>query len=466
MGPTLPALYRSDTKSIYFTDDNLVHYVLSYGEDGYCVIREGDILDGRYLSLFVLGYGGDGQVWLCRDIHKRYETTLLDRSLPYNLHSSSDSATSYVAIKVVRPREPATDHLHVEGLLSHLPRSMFHISGMDRITQIQRTFDLVARDKTHRCFVMEALGPSLSEYIQSQDYQLGDAPSIAFDCFCAVGALHTLGICHGDIDISNFAVEPPSWESRQLSDEYIYERFGYPQMRKKRVIPEKGKALPPGVPLWIYPPASLKIYNGDTPVMDPPMVKLLDFGSASFVNQQAHKTKYHTRAAAPETLQTQETTCKTDMWSLGVILCFLLTRDYIMDIFSKTKRLDRHGAMLGRTGMEHFLSLTTVERKQAVSERLLELYPGMEGYVFAATDLLIQLLQPEPFLRPEAYTVVNGHPFFQPPHMMGVSDTAILSQSPPLVSTQQQFSCPLERDLLPQDEPQSAETRATRRLTM
>lgn len=67
------ATYVASTQCVVITEGNGEElHTLPYGPAGHCCVVRHETLRGRYLTLFPLGYGGEGQVWLCRDLNERY----------------------------------------------------------------------------------------------------------------------------------------------------------------------------------------------------------------------------------------------------------------------------------------------------------------------------------------------------------------------------------------------------------
>lgn len=285
--------------------------------------------------------------------------------------------------------------------------------GEGSVADIYESFELENRTGTrHRCMVMEVLGPTLEAYVSSMTYRFRHAQAIAYDCCLAVSSLHDFGVCIGDLDTHNIALDTAHMEV-PTSDEEVERIYGNPSSQLITVQAEPGTSLPPGVPSTILLPASLgeEYFLARNPDLAP-TARIIDVGSA-FVGTPRAGARYHRRTAAPEVLSADEPTMKSDIWALGVVIFFLLTGRHMAEIFS-TNHYDGDEALgeeASQDGVVRFSRWGTTARRQELTRTIGLVYPSSPAYVDAACNLLLRLLEGSPTLRPEAMELLNNDPF-------------------------------------------------------
>ncbi|KAH6656159.1 kinase-like domain-containing protein [Truncatella angustata] len=114
-----------------------------YQPGGYHPLALGDVLkDGRYKIVHKLGWGGYSTTWAAKD----------------------QEEDEYVAIKVSVSETWRSRELSVLQAISVLPGRHFESSRLNRMIDY---FTLVGPNGTHDCLVLELLGPSVADVVES-----------------------------------------------------------------------------------------------------------------------------------------------------------------------------------------------------------------------------------------------------------------------------------------------------------
>ncbi|KAI0906922.1 kinase-like domain-containing protein [Ustulina deusta] len=276
-------------------------FTYQYGPGGYHPVHLGDQLKGgRYKILHKLGWGSYSTTWAARDQeHQRY-----------------------VAVKICVSKAESSHETDILQLISSFPSDTH--TGREHIVQLLDSFCIEGPNGKHRCLVLELLGPSISDLVDSylSDGRLPAqaARSIAHQVLVGVDFLAQLNIGHGDIHARNIALVMPHVDS--LNEQEFMDALGQPETGPMQRT--DGAALEIHVPSYIVEPTSFKVKEV-LQSLRAPVIKIIDFGE-SFLPNQAPAT-LHTPLVvrAPEALFGDPIDHRVDLWSLGCLIFELFT---------------------------------------------------------------------------------------------------------------------------------------------
>ncbi|KAI1425415.1 kinase-like domain-containing protein [Xylaria sp. FL1777] len=272
-----------------------------YRPGGYHPVRLGDQLkSGRYKILHKVGWGGYSTTWAARD----------------------QKHQKYVAVKISVSEAESTREAGILRLISSLTGNTH--TGRKHIVQLLDSFSITGPNGKHQCLVLELLGPSIPELIDSHlrdDRLPGQAArSIARQVLMGVDFLAQLDIGHGDIHARNIVLAIPHVNS--LNEREFMDTLGPPEIGL--VKRNDGSTPEIHVPSYIVRPTP---FHAEEVLqrLQAPVVKIIDFGE-SFLPSQAPPT-LHTPLVvrAPEVLFNDPIDRRVDLWSLGCLLFELFT---------------------------------------------------------------------------------------------------------------------------------------------
>ncbi len=194
-----PALYPSANLLIPPTEERL--------------LKDGDVLCGRFKVLSYLGEGGMGQVYRCADLELRQD----------------------IALKAIRPE--------IAGIPGVLSRFRREVNATRRVTHpnVCRTFDLETHNPSPEegdrfatpitFLTMELLvGETLAERIRREGpLPLDQLRIFAEQVAQALQAAHSAGVIHCDLKPANIFVTGPEGESRYVVTDFGIAKFTNPQ---------------------------------------------------------------------------------------------------------------------------------------------------------------------------------------------------------------------------------------------
>ncbi|XP_019187257.1 PREDICTED: serine/threonine-protein kinase AFC1 [Ipomoea nil] len=258
-------------------------------KDGHYVFAIGENLTPRYRILSKMGEGTFGQVLECLDNERK----------------------ELVAIKVVRSIHKYRDAAMVEiDVLQKLAR---HDIGGKRCVQIRNWFDY----RNHICIVFEKLGPSLYDYLRKNSYRsfpIDLVREFGRQLLESVAFMHDLRLIHTDLKPENILL---------VSSEYIK-------------VPDYK---------FLSRPAKDGSYFRNLPKSS--AIKLIDFGSTTF-EQQDHSYVVSTRHyRAPEVILGLGWNYPCDMWSVGCILVELCSGEALFQTHENLEHLAMMERVLG-----------------------------------------------------------------------------------------------------------------------
>ncbi|KAH8158804.1 hypothetical protein CIB48_g9450 [Xylaria polymorpha] len=198
--------------------------------------------------------------------------------------SSNNEANVLNAISKLSEEYPGQDHPgrhHLVRMLDH-----FTVDGPNGI---------------HDCLVLELLGPSASDVIESL-YSDGRLPadlakSTAYQALLGIDFLSSQKIGHGDLHSRNIAFALPNLAS--LDELQFLEKFGRPETAPVRSV--DGIALTAHLPNYIVRPISFHVRSMREGLRTS-TVKIIDFGEAFFRSQSAVAVHTPLAVRAPEAI--------------------------------------------------------------------------------------------------------------------------------------------------------------------
>ncbi|XP_062203779.1 serine/threonine-protein kinase AFC3-like [Phragmites australis] len=344
--------------------------------DGHYVFDLGENLTRRYKILSKMGEGTFGRVLECWDRETR----------------------EYVAIKVVRSIRKYRDAAMIEiDVLNRLAENEGYRS---LCVQIQRWFDY----RNHICIVFEKLGPSLYDFLKRNRYQPFPVELVrefGRQLLESVAYMHELRLIHTDLKPENILL---------VSSEYMK-------------VPSSKKSSQDEMHFKFLPKSSA--------------IKLIDFGSTAFDNQEHNSIVSTRHYRAPEIILGLGWSFPCDIWSIGCILVELCSGEALFQTHENLEHLAMMERVLGplpehmirkasSSAQKYFRRGTRLnwpegaisrESIRAVRklDRLKDLVSRNADHSRAAlADLLHGLLRFEPSERLTAQEALD-HPFFRNP---------------------------------------------------
>ncbi|KAL6207726.1 hypothetical protein ACLB2K_018680 [Fragaria x ananassa] len=344
--------------------------------EGHYVYNLGENLTPRYKILNKMGEGTFGRVLECWDRQTR----------------------EYVAIKVVRSIRKYRDAAMIEvDVLNHIAKND---SGNSCCVQILDWFDYC----NHICIVFEKLGPSLFDFLKRNKYcpfPVDLVREFGRQLLESVAYMHDLRLIHTDLKPENILL---------VSSEYVklpgFKRFSSDEMQY-RCLPKSSA------------------------------IKLIDFGSTVFENQN-HSSIVSTRHyRAPEIILGLGWNYPCDLWSVGCILVELWAGEALFQTHENLEHLAMMERVLGPLpqhmtqrashGAEKYFrrgarlnwplgavsreSIRAVKKLDSLKEMVSQ-HAGPSKSSSVLTDLLYGLLNYDPSERLTARQAL-AHPFFK-----------------------------------------------------
>ncbi|KAK7351461.1 hypothetical protein VNO77_10945 [Canavalia gladiata] len=254
--------------------------------EGHYVFNLGENLTPRYKILSKMGEGTFGRVLECWDRQTR----------------------EYVAIKVVRSIRKYRDAAMLEvDVLQHLAKND---RGNSRCVQIRNWFDY----RNHVCIVFEKLGPSLFDFLKRNKYcpfPVDLVREFGRQLLESVAYMHELRLIHTDLKPENILL---------VSSEYVK----LPSCKRVSSDETQFRCLPKSS-----------------------AIKLIDFGSTAFDNQN-HSSIVSTRHyRAPEIILGLGWSYPCDLWSVGCILIELCSGEALFQTHENLEHLAMMERVLG-----------------------------------------------------------------------------------------------------------------------
>ncbi|XP_065849711.1 serine/threonine-protein kinase AFC3 isoform X2 [Euphorbia lathyris] len=300
----------------------------------------------------------------------------------------------YVAVKVVRSIRKYRDAAMIEvDILQHLSKN--DKDSASRCVQIRNWFDY----RNHICIVFEKLGPSLFDFLKRNKYcpfPVDLVREFGRQLLESVAYMHDLRLIHTDLKpenillVSSDHIKVPGCK-RNPSDETHF-----------RCLPKSSA------------------------------IKLIDFGSTTFDNQN-HSSIVSTRHyRAPEVILGLGWSYPCDLWSVGCILVELCSGEALFQTHENLEHLAMMERVLGplpehmirkaKRGAEKYFRRGTrvnwpegaVSRESIRAVKKLDRLKNMVSQPIGLIDLLHGLLKYEPSERLTAHEALD-HTFFKNP---------------------------------------------------
>ncbi|TYI25494.1 hypothetical protein ES332_A05G054100v1 [Gossypium tomentosum] len=347
--------------------------------EGHYVFNLGENLTPRYKILSKMGEGTFGRVLECWDRQNR----------------------EYVAIKVVRSIRKYRDAAMIEvDVLEHLAKND---KGTSHFVQIHNWFDY----RNHICIVFERLGPSLFDFLKRNKYcpfPVDLVREFGRQLLESVAYMHDLRLIHTDLKPENILL---------VSSEYVK----LPGCKRGSSDETHFRCLPKSS-----------------------AIKLIDFGSTAFDNQN-HSSIVSTRHyRAPEIILGLGWSYPCDLWSVGCILIELCTGEALFQTHENLEHLAMMERVLGplpehmirraNRGAEKYFRRGSrlnwpegaVSRESIRAVRKLDRLKNIvsqyvESSRYSLADMLEGLLKYDPSERLTARQALN-HPFFRFPRTL------------------------------------------------
>eukprot|EP01018_Ginkgo_biloba_P011418 Gb_04190 [translate_table: standard] len=344
---------------------------------GHYMFALGENLTSRYKILSKMGKGTFGQVLEC-----------WDRKLK-----------EFVAIKIVRSSEQYREAAMIE--IDVLRKVAEHDRSARRCVQMRNWFDY----RNHTCIVFEKLGPSLYDFLRKNNYcpfPIHLVREIGWQLLESVAYMHDLHLIHTDLKPENILF---------VSSDYM--KLPDNKSGSKRSLEDRTYI--------IRLPKSSEI-------------KLIDFGSTTFEDQD-HSSVISTRHyRAPEVILGLGWNCPCDIWSVGCILVELCSGETLFQTHENLEHLAMMERVLGplprhmimkadRQSAKYFRHRRRLDWPEGAGSResikAVKKLPQLRNLVMrhvdhsasALIDLLEGLLRFDPSERLEARQALN-HPFF------------------------------------------------------
>ncbi|KAG0533698.1 hypothetical protein BDA96_04G215600 [Sorghum bicolor] len=258
-------------------------------KDGHYVFAVGDNLTSRYKIIAKMGEGTFGQVLECWDKERK----------------------EMVAIKIIRGIKKYRDAAMIEiGMLEQLGK---YDESRSSCVQIRNWFDY----RNHICIVFERLGPSLYDFLKKNNYRsfpIALVREIAKQLLECIAFMHELRLIHTDLKPENILL---------VSPEYIK----VPDYKVSSRSPKEGsyyKRLPKSS-----------------------AIKVIDFGSTTYDQQDQSYVVSTRHYRAPEVILGLGWSYPCDIWSVGCILVELCTGEALFQTHENLEHLAMMERVLG-----------------------------------------------------------------------------------------------------------------------
>ncbi|RLN07722.1 serine/threonine-protein kinase AFC2 [Panicum miliaceum] len=247
-------------------------------KDGHYVFAVGDNLTPRYKINAKMGEGTFGQVLECWDKERK----------------------EMVAIKIIRGIKKYRDAAMIEiGMLEQLGK---YDESRSSCVQIRNWFDY----RNHICIVFERLGPSLYDFLRKNNYRSFPIALVREVAKQLLEFMHELRLIHTDLKPENILL---------VSPEYIK----VPDYKVSSRSPKEGsyyKRLPKSS-----------------------AIKVIDFGSTTYDQQDQSYVVSTRHYRAPEVILGLGWSYPCDIWSVGCILVELCTGEALFQTHENLEHL-------------------------------------------------------------------------------------------------------------------------------
>ncbi|KAI0118844.1 kinase domain-containing protein [Nemania sp. FL0031] len=258
-----------------------------YAPGGFHPVHLGDDFDnGRYVVMHKLGAGGFATVWLARD----------------------KIEGMWVALKIIVAQHSAS----INGKTSLNLQAISRLSTQPTGTTELRRFHFKGPNGTHLCLVLSVLGPSMSRLSSGFTSRLKPWLSrrASYLATKAVAAMHSQGLCHGDITTANILF---TLDIGDFDEDCMYRLFGPPVT--KPLETESGEPAGPEAPRYIV--KALDFLSSASNIITN-NVALIDLDQSFPISSPPEKMLGITvEFLAPEVAVGLPASPASDVWALG-----------------------------------------------------------------------------------------------------------------------------------------------------
>ncbi|KAF1954237.1 kinase-like protein [Byssothecium circinans] len=376
---------------------NNVEDVNMYRPGGHHPVNLGDVIGHKFKIIHKLGNGGFALVWLARDLDQH----------------------GCVALKILRAN--AQDR-EIE-VLKHLKNAARNL----RITNLHETFLIHGPNGVHQCLVLDVGGPSLKllslyckrpplPFLKAATRKLAEG----------VAALHSAGVCHGDLTHSNVLFEITGFHA--WTEDEIYRYLGPPKTAPLLLL--DGTPAPAFAPTHVVDALDYSHLNMEQLSSN---VLIVDFGEAFFQDNVPKGLGTPVSFSGPELLFGYPPSYAVDLWALGCLIFEIHTfRLLVPTAFGsphealamaietvgalpeewRDSYYDRNNLVEANPGEKHRWFDDQLQRTRTLDSQILKLLPGLSQDQHATfVQLLKSILVFEPSHRLPA-AEVGKHPWF------------------------------------------------------
>jgi serine/threonine protein kinase len=328
-------------------------------------ISPGEIIASRFKVRRILGYGAFGKVVECINLQDR----------------------SFKAVKIIRSEQRYIEEAKIEArILTRLKEA--DPSPSARFVHIVETFEF---ENTY-CIVFERLGRSLYSLLRKNHYKGNAYSGLPINTIAGIArqVLETLQFFHKEVKLVHTDIKPENI------------------LLKKETL--------------VFDAVS------QVHVPETPDIKLIDFGGATFAEDDDHSRLISTRPyRAPEVVLELGWGAAADIWSVGCLLVELYTGQLLFPADNDIILLEMMNKVRGR--MPRVLIRASPKRTDFYDERMRLRWPNPEKQAEVAAgqpyledlipnchrslrNLVYELLEYDPYHRPTASAALT-HSFFK-----------------------------------------------------
>ncbi|TDZ15304.1 Serine/threonine-protein kinase SRPK [Colletotrichum orbiculare MAFF 240422] len=322
-----------DFRKVWMQEDEEAHE--DYCAGGYHPVQLGDkFANNRYTIVHKLGFGGYSTVWLAFDEEKK----------------------TYVSLKIA-VSDPGKDKREAEDEISILAQLLATDSKHPGKSSIANPpLDSFVHDGVngkHQCTVSTLHRVSLAVSKESADgaflFEPQTARAMIAQLILAVAYMHSNGVVHGDITLSNIFLPPPNL-SDIASHKDLFKKFQ--PAGPQPLVQDDGEPYGPEKPPYMMPSFWFGGACDELEFKDA-WVTLGDFGEA-WKPAERSRFKLHTPVLylAPEAVFAEEEqvpiSFTSDIWALGMVIYSLYASGSLLEVVSDEEgMLDEVTNMLG-----------------------------------------------------------------------------------------------------------------------
>ena len=282
-------------------------------EEGHLLLKNGDVLGGRFKVHSLMGTGTFGKVYRCEDAKHN----------------------DIVAVKVIRKVDRYIKSAKTEAaILKSLYRAQEDKSWQPTVTMFTHVYH-----DGHYCMAFEPLGKSLLDYIQLNRYHGFPkymVKQIAYQLLHALDFIHRLGMVHTDLKLENILFkEGPEMElllDSSGSGGGGGGENGHSYRSSGTSNGTQSSSSNSSSSFSSSPPRSLRLPKT-------PHIKLIDFGGAVFEGMHHSKVINTRQYRSPEVILDLGWSCPSDVWSAGCIIAECLSGDLLFSTHDDLEHL-------------------------------------------------------------------------------------------------------------------------------